>query len=78
MIKHDIIIIGAGHNGLVAAFYLAKAGFKPLVLERRDIVGGMSVTEERHVPPPHGGSPMVALIAVASSGAAARDTVKAG
>jgi phytoene dehydrogenase-like protein len=48
MSKRDIIIIGAGHNGLVAAFYLAKAGFKPLVLERREIVGGMSVTEEFH------------------------------
>jgi phytoene dehydrogenase-like protein len=48
MDKHDVIIIGAGHNGLVAAFYLAKAGFKPLVLERREIVGGMSVTEEFH------------------------------
>ncbi|HEY6046327.1 MAG TPA: NAD(P)/FAD-dependent oxidoreductase [Pyrinomonadaceae bacterium] len=46
--KYDAIIIGAGHNGLVAAFYLAKAGFKPLVLERREIVGGMSVTEEFH------------------------------
>ena len=31
----DIVIIGGGHNGLVTAFYLAKAGFKPLVLERR-------------------------------------------
>ena len=30
----DVVIIGAGHNGLVTAFYLAKAGFKPLVLER--------------------------------------------
>jgi phytoene dehydrogenase-like protein len=44
----DGIIIGAGHNGLVTAFYLAKAGFKPLVLERRAIVGGMAVTEEFH------------------------------
>jgi phytoene dehydrogenase-like protein len=41
-----IIIIGAGHNGLVTAFYLAKAGCKPLVLERRGVVGGASVTEE--------------------------------
>src|SRR5262245_7034244 len=41
-----IIIIGAGHNGLVAAWYLAKAGFEPLVLERRDVVGGCAVTEE--------------------------------
>src|SRR2546425_11381967 len=42
----DIIIIGAGHNGLVTAAYLAKAGLKPLVLERREIVGGACVTEE--------------------------------
>jgi phytoene dehydrogenase-like protein len=40
------IIVGAGHNGLVAAFYLAKAGLAPLVLERRGIVGGCAVTEE--------------------------------
>ena len=39
------VIIGAGHNGLTTAFYLAKAGLKPLVLERRDIVGGAAVTE---------------------------------
>jgi phytoene dehydrogenase-like protein len=44
----DIIIIGGGHNGLVAAFYLAKAGFKPLVLERRSQVGGSAITEEFH------------------------------
>jgi phytoene dehydrogenase-like protein len=43
---HDVIIIGGGHNGLVTAFYLAKAGFKPLVLERRDLVGGAATTEE--------------------------------
>ena len=48
MPSHDIIIIGAGHNGLVAAFYLAKAGLKPLVLERRELVGGACVTEEFH------------------------------
>ncbi|MEP7134876.1 MAG: NAD(P)/FAD-dependent oxidoreductase [Chloroflexota bacterium] len=42
---HDTIIIGAGHNGLVAAAYLAKKGKKVLVLERRDIVGGQVVTE---------------------------------
>jgi phytoene dehydrogenase-like protein len=45
---YDIIIIGGGHNGLVAACYLAKAELKTLVLERRDIVGGGSVTEEIH------------------------------
>jgi phytoene dehydrogenase-like protein len=44
----DVIIIGGGHNGLVAAFYLAKAGFKPLVLERRTQVGGAAITEEFH------------------------------
>src|SRR5437870_9284010 len=42
----DVVIIGGGHNGLVTAFYLAKAGFKPLVLERRDVVGGAAITEE--------------------------------
>ena len=44
----EIVIIGAGHNALVAAFYLAQKGLKPLVLERRAIVGGASVTEEFH------------------------------
>src|SRR5437762_11442485 len=48
MLNRDIIIIGAGHNGLVAAYYLAKAGFKPLVLERREIIGGACITEEFH------------------------------
>ncbi|MGH9861825.1 MAG: phytoene desaturase family protein, partial [Candidatus Acidiferrales bacterium] len=44
----DIVIVGAGHNGLVTAFYLARAGLKPLVLERRAVVGGAAVTEEFH------------------------------
>jgi phytoene dehydrogenase-like protein len=44
--NYDAIIIGAGHNGLVTAAYLAKAGRKVLVLERRDLVGGAAVTEE--------------------------------
>jgi len=44
--NYDAIIIGAGHNGLVTAAYLAKAGKKVLVLERRPIVGGIAVTEE--------------------------------
>ena len=42
----DLVIVGGGHNGLVAACYLAKAGLKPLVLESRDVVGGCAVTEE--------------------------------
>ena len=44
--KYDAIIIGAGHNGLVSAAYLAKAGKKVACLERRHIVGGAAVTEE--------------------------------
>jgi len=43
---YDAIVIGAGHNGLTAAAYLARAGYSTLVLERRDIVGGCCVTEE--------------------------------
>jgi len=44
----DVVIIGAGHNGLITAFYLAKAGLKPLVLERRPQAGGCAITEEFH------------------------------
>jgi len=44
--RHDAVIVGGGHNGLVAGFYLARAGLKPLILERRDFVGGCCVTEE--------------------------------
>ncbi len=44
----DAILIGGGHNGLVCAAYLAKAGLKVTVLERRDVVGGAAVTEEFH------------------------------
>src|SRR5438045_7126912 len=44
--RYDAIIIGAGHNGLVAACYLARAGWRVLVLERRPLVGGACVTEE--------------------------------
>ena len=44
----DAIVVGAGHNGLTAAAYLAKAGLKTCVLERRHIVGGAAVTEEFH------------------------------
>ena len=46
--RYDAVIIGGGHNGLVCAFYLARAGLKVKVLERRHIVGGAAVTEEFH------------------------------
>src|SRR5690349_4993854 len=44
--SYDVIIVGAGHNGLVTAAYLARAGKRVLVLERREVVGGACVTEE--------------------------------
>ena len=44
----DVVIIGGGHNGLVTAFYLAKAGLKPVVIERRDTIGGGAITGELH------------------------------
>jgi phytoene dehydrogenase-like protein len=46
--EFDIVVIGGGHNGLVCAAYLARAGLKVKVLERRPIVGGAAVTEEFH------------------------------
>src|ERR1700761_1341507 len=46
--RYDAVIIGGGHNGLVCAFYLARAGKSVRVLERRHIVGGAAVTEEFH------------------------------
>ncbi len=47
-IGQRVIFIGGGHNALVSAFYLAKGGFKPLILERREFVGGGAITEEFH------------------------------
>src|SRR5579859_7320665 len=46
--QRDVVIVGGGHNGLITAFYLANAGFKPLVLERSAQVGGAAVTDEFH------------------------------
>jgi phytoene dehydrogenase-like protein len=48
MRHYDALIVGAGHNGLVCAFYLARAGLRVRILERRGIVGGAAVTEEFH------------------------------
>jgi phytoene dehydrogenase-like protein len=45
-VKYDVVVIGGGHNGLTAAAYLARAGRKVLVLERRHVLGGAAVTEE--------------------------------
>jgi phytoene dehydrogenase-like protein len=44
--EHDVVIVGAGHNGLACAAYLAKSGADVLVLERRDVLGGAAATEE--------------------------------
>ncbi len=46
--RYDVVVIGAGHNGLVAAAYLARAGRRVLVLERSDDLGGAAVTSEFH------------------------------
>ncbi|HEX5379316.1 MAG TPA: FAD-dependent oxidoreductase, partial [Phenylobacterium sp.] len=48
MMTSDIIIVGGGHNGPTCAAYLAAAGLKVTVLERREVVGGAAVTEEFH------------------------------
>src|SRR5215470_10168606 len=48
MNETDVVIIGAGHNGLTCAFYLAAAGLRVTVVERRKVVGGAAVTEEFH------------------------------
>ena len=47
-IGQKVVLIGGGHNALIAAYYLAKGGFKPVVLERREVLGGGAVTEEFH------------------------------
>ena len=48
MTQTDVVIIGAGHNGLTCAAYLAMAGLRVKVVERRKVVGGAAVTEEFH------------------------------
>jgi len=46
--RHDAVIIGGGHNGLVCAYYLARAGLRVTICERRSVVGGAAITEEFH------------------------------
>ncbi len=46
--SYDVVIVGAGHNGLVCAFYLARAGLRVKVVERRAVVGGAAATKEFH------------------------------
>ena len=48
--EYDAIIIGAGHNGLTCACYLAKAGLRVLVVEQYNSLGGMTITEEVTLP----------------------------
>src|ERR1700742_3778977 len=48
MDTYDVVIVGAGHNGLTCAAYLAMAGLRVKVVERRHVVGGAAVTEEFH------------------------------
>jgi phytoene dehydrogenase-like protein len=47
-LRQRVVLIGGGHNALITAFYLAKGGFQPLVLERRELLGGGAITEEFH------------------------------
>ena len=47
-IGQKVVVVGGGHNALIAAFYLARGGFRPVVLEGREMVGGGAVTEEFH------------------------------
>ena len=61
--RYDALIIGGGHNGLVCAFYLAKAGMKVRVLERRDIVGGDVASAEGGLPEVRAGPQALAQVA---------------
>jgi beta-carotene ketolase (CrtO type) len=70
---YEAVIIGAGHNGLTCACYLAKAGLKVLVLEQYPEIGGMTISEEIAVPgflsDIHASGYLVAKLTPRSSGA---------
>ena len=51
--RYDAVIVGGGHNGLVAACYLARAGFSVCILERYHVVGGAAISEEIAGAPGH-------------------------
>ena len=73
MVDHDAIVVGGGHNGLICAAYLARAGLRTLLLERRAILGGACVTEEVPGAPGHLISTGAARTVIADAAANAFD-----